>query len=850
MRSFLVLIQRSVSSFCLVLLLAAFVSAQVSTDSPSSAPQQIDTLIDSLAATIAAEGQENEQLAARLVQLQQNAKSLDIEANAYKVQISTFSNMLHQDATALEELKKVRATLESALQGSAGQLKEANAGLDELQKLQQEANDQFVLNKEQLEKNKLTVADMPRGKVFLDQLKTLNKVLAEKLQIIANIQGVYAKQIAQFEEIKKSISDLAARFDSQIETKQQQALFDRKDNFLASLEWQQIPKEATKIINEFNQLISLSFWLEQAGLLWKSGGWILLKALLLFVITQLLLFRLRRLCVGVIAAVQSQKPWLCFTLELFERSLILAGTLLFIYVYATARDFFSGLPFISVVVDVLLTWLLTTWFLDFLKLLARDKSEWMPAKLHFRLRLLLGAIRLIAIPYFAFQWALGVASNSLMLARVIFGITLIIWSMNFWREFRLLTGATQPQLSRSTGTIKTALIGWGYAVAVAGLMLELVGYGQLSMHWYVSWARTLGVALWGSLLFFVLREWDQAILAVPVAQRKGSHHLRWLLIRLLWVCWLAVVAAFLLIAWGAKKAVVLGFFRILNQSISLGEIRINLLGIAYAFLILAITLAISRSWRQILKKKVLVQSGLELGLQESITTLSVYVLWVFGILAALHAVGVGATSLTVAFGALGIGLGFGLQNIFNNFISGLVLLFERPIQVGEVIEVGGQWGVVRKINFRSTIVQTYDNAVLIIPNSEFISNQVTNWSFKDQRVRRSIGVGVAYGTDPELVRQTLLEIAEHHPQVLKFPKYDVLFSDFGDSALIFQLRVWSTIDDFLRVETDIRFAIDKLFRERSIEIPFPQLDIHVRSWRQEPATEAPPPEVEAGDKTG
>lgn len=843
------MIQRSICSFCLVLLLAAFVSAQVSTDSASSTPLQIDSLIDSLATTIAAEAQENEQLAARLAQLQQNAKSLDTEANAYKVQISTFSNMLHQDATTLEELKKARAALESAQQGAAGQLKEANAGLEEIQKLQQEANDQFVLNKEQLEKNKLTVAEMPRGKVFLDQLKTLNKVLAEKLQIIASIQGLYGKKVAQFEEIKKSIADLAAHFDAQIERRQQQALFDRKDNFLASLEWQQIPKEATKIINEFNQLVTLPFWLEQAGLLWKSGGWILLKALLLFVITQLLLFRLRRLCVGVIATVQSHRPWLCFTLELFERSLILAGTLLFIYVYATARDLFSGLPFISVVVDVLLTWLLTAWFLDFLKLLERDKSEWMPTKLHFRLRLLLGAIRLIAIPYFAFQWALGGASNSLMLARVIFGIALIIWSMNFWREFRLLAGATQPVLARSAGSVKTALIGWGYAVAVVGLMLELVGYGQLSMHWYVSWARTLGVALWGSLLFLVLREWDQAILAVPVAQRKGSHHLRWLFIRLLWVCWLAVVAAFLLIAWGAKKAVVLGFFRILNQSISLGEIRINLLGIAYAFLILAITLAISRSWRQILKKKVLAQSGMELGLQESITTLSVYVLWVLGILAALHAVGVGATSLTVAFGALGIGLGFGLQNIFNNFLSGLILLFERPIQVGEVIEVGGQWGVVRKINFRSTIVQTYDNAVLIIPNSEFISNQVTNWSFKDQRVRRSIAIGVAYGTDPELVRQTLLEIAAHHPQVLKFPKYDVLFSDFGDSALIFQLRFWSTIDDFLGVETDIRFAIDKRFRERNIEIPFPQRDIHVRSWRQEPATETQPPEVEAKDGT-
>jgi small-conductance mechanosensitive channel len=184
---------------------------------------------------------------------------------------------------------------------------------------------------------------------------------------------------------------------------------------------------------------------------------------------------------------------------------------------------------------------------------------------------------------------------------------------------------------------------------------------------------------------------------------------------------------------------------------------------------------------------------------------------------------------TVAFGALSIGLGFGLQNIFNNFISGLILLFERPVQVGDVVQINENWGVITKINVRSTVVQTYDNASLIIPNSDMISNQVTNWSFKDLRLRRNIIVGVAYGSDTELVRETLLEIAKGHSKVLKKPKPDVLFQDFGDSALVFKLRLWSTIDHFIVVETDVRFAIDRLFRERNIEIAFPQRDIHIRS---------------------
>ncbi|QCQ23520.1 mechanosensitive ion channel [Desulfoglaeba alkanexedens ALDC] len=220
---------------------------------------------------------------------------------------------------------------------------------------------------------------------------------------------------------------------------------------------------------------------------------------------------------------------------------------------------------------------------------------------------------------------------------------------------------------------------------------------------------------------------------------------------------------------------------------------------------------------------------MELGLRESITTISAYVVWALGILASLNALGFSSTSLAVAFGALGIGLGFGLQNIFNNFISGLILLFERPIQVGDALEINGTWGEVVKINVRSTVVQTWDNASLIIPNSEFVTTQVTNWSFKDTRLRRSIDVGVAYASDVERVRETLLEAARSHPLVLHYPEPSVLFLDFGDSALLFRLRVWTTVKDCLTVETDLRFEITRLFRERGIEIPFPQHDLHLRS---------------------
>ncbi|MBI9089014.1 MAG: mechanosensitive ion channel [Desulfobacterium sp.] len=247
----------------------------------------------------------------------------------------------------------------------------------------------------------------------------------------------------------------------------------------------------------------------------------------------------------------------------------------------------------------------------------------------------------------------------------------------------------------------------------------------------------------------------------------------------------------------------------------------------YAVLTVAATHVVTRLGKRLLLSKILVDSGFESSAQNSISMITVYTLWMFGILLALHVFGLGTTSLTVAFGALGIGLGFGLQNIFNNFVSGIILLFERPIQVGDDIEINGTWAQVRKINVRSTVVQTYDNASLIIPNSDFISAQVINWTLKDKRIRRKINVGVAYGSDIQLVRESLLGISGVHRQVLAHPCADVLFADFGDSALLFVLRFWTNVDLMLKVETDLRFEIDRVFKEKGIVIAFPQLDLHL-----------------------
>jgi small-conductance mechanosensitive channel len=176
-------------------------------------------------------------------------------------------------------------------------------------------------------------------------------------------------------------------------------------------------------------------------------------------------------------------------------------------------------------------------------------------------------------------------------------------------------------------------------------------------------------------------------------------------------------------------------------------------------------------------------------------------------------------------------VGFGLQNITGNFFSGLIILVERPIKVGDRIEVGSVSGDVARISLRATTIITNDNIAIIVPNSDFINSRVTNWSYTDRDVRFKYRVGVSYKSDPDLVRRVLLEVAAGHPGVLKLPAADVLLQEFGDSALNFELRVW-TREYTTRpgvLQSELNYEIVKALKAHAIEIPFPQRDVHIRS---------------------
>src|SRR5213596_2990490 len=285
------------------------------------------------------------------------------------------------------------------------------------------------------------------------------------------------------------------------------------------------------------------------------------------------------------------------------------------------------------------------------------------------------------------------------------------------------------------------------------------------------------------------------------------------------------------------------------------------LSLVQIFLLVALLVAVfwlSSGTKHFLFNRLLAQSGLDRALQYAIAQIIANVVLVVGVLIVLENTGIHLGALAVFAGAVGVGVGFGLQNIASNFISGLVILAERPITIGDRVEVAGITGQVQQIRARSTVIRTNDNITMIVPNTKFIDSPVTNWTYGDPRVRFRIPVGVAYGSDIAKVREALLAAAREHSATLNDPEPTAFLEKFGDSSIEFELVVWSSEMSARpsRYRSDLNFAIEQKFREAGIELPFPQRDLHIRSGTlkvenvTEPETTKPPESTDVSPDLG
>ena len=430
----------------------------------------------------------------------------------------------------------------------------------------------------------------------------------------------------------------------------------------------------------------------------------------------------------------------------------------------------------------------------------------------------------------ALSAVLAVFSRLLFLLEMLGGFLFVVWLIKSARLARV------PEAERDR---LWKIVNFGGRLAGAVFLLAAV----LNALGYVSLASLAGGALLSSayvavIFYAAIRIMDGLIMLAsrvrplaflgmvnrhrPLFRRRMRSVLRWIAT----LGWILYTLEFL----SLRAPIVENIRAALTAKLEVGSLHVSL-GNVLAFLITVwAAFLLSRFLRFILDEDVYPRVHLARGIPYAVSTMLHYAILLVGFFFAVAAMGIDMTKFTILAGAFGVGLGFGLQNIVNNFVSGLILLFERPVNVGDTIQVGEWGGKLRRVGLRASVIRTLQGSEVIVPNGQLISQEVVNWTLSDQHRRVEIDVGVAYGTAPERVIKLLNKVATNHPDVMQEPPPETLFLTFGDSALNFQLRAWtSRFERWVQISSELTVGVNAALRDAGIAIPFPQRDVHIQN---------------------
>ncbi len=398
-------------------------------------------------------------------------------------------------------------------------------------------------------------------------------------------------------------------------------------------------------------------------------------------------------------------------------------------------------------------------------------------------------------------------------------------------------GQAKRYLAEQNGKLDLFSVGLrtGPLVLGAALLLLMAGYSNLAHYLVRSAGGSIFLCTVCYLLLHLGNGGIEMLLRQPLVARLGlisrfGEAVEIRLKKLLKAGLLFLLLLVLFQLWGIYPSFGQAWQKIFDFRFAIGDLTLSLGRILLS--VFLVYIVVSGSWfiRAFLEGEVFPRRQLDRGASDAINKLIHYSFLFVGIMLAISLIGLNLTSFAFLTGAVGIGVGFGLQNIVNNFVSGLMLLFERPFKVGDMVVVDNETGTVRRIGLRSTIIETFDRSELIVPNSQFISGKVTNWTRSSQFARVRIPVGVAYGSDIQLVLRLLKEAAETDRRILRDPAPTPLFLRFGDNALEFELHAWiADVKERLAVTSHLCQEIAARFNEAGVEIPFPQQDLHLRS---------------------
>lgn len=431
---------------------------------------------------------------------------------------------------------------------------------------------------------------------------------------------------------------------------------------------------------------------------------------------------------------------------------------------------------------------------------------------------------------------LPVLSRIILLLEMLGGAIFLAW---FIRSTRAGAGST------TAGKATRAAARIGFVMFGAVFLANSLGYVALANYLargalaaaYLAILLYAAAGILEGLVSFALQIRPLAALAII------QHHRGLIRRRMAGLIYLAAFILWALLALGAFSMREAAFERVtafINAEIAIRSLHLSLGGVLSFALTIWFAILLSRFARFLLEEEVYARIRLARGSSYAVSTLLHYIILLIGFYAALAAVGADMTRFAILAGAFGVGIGFGLQNIFNNFFSGLILLFERPVQVGDVIEVGGVTGLVRRIGIRASIILLGDSSQLIVPNGQLISEKVTNRTRSSRQKNMTLRLRVAYGSDPERVLALLSQVAAAHPLVAAKPAPETFLKEFGADALLFDLNFTTDdVDHWPRVQSDVAVALHAALREAQIEIALPQQSVHLQTSSSPPAEPIP-----------
>jgi potassium efflux system protein len=438
------------------------------------------------------------------------------------------------------------------------------------------------------------------------------------------------------------------------------------------------------------------------------------------------------------------------------------------------------------------------------------------------------AIAVVLVQVHGLAYSDSLFSRIFLMVIIIFGLLCLAWIVQrrSMREYILSAGLGKTLHMLATLSFIFLAVSFFAAIAGAVNLAEFITYGVIKSAVLILIFYTLSLTIKSIIIISLYSKGLQKLNLIKQYSEILYKRLVVIVNTLSWVLWLILTLSLFTI-WDDIYQLILKLF---TYSISVGTVSISLGNIVVFALIVWLTLWVSKVVRIVIEGEVASKIKLKRGVPGAISLIMRIAVITIGFLFAVAAAGVDMNKLALLLGALGVGIGFGLQNIFNNLVSGIILAFERPIQVGDIIEVGEFWGTVKEIGIRSSTIFTFDGAEVIVPNGNLISKELINWTLTDRQRRAEVLVGAAYGTDPDKVLKILRNVTSGHKQVLKEPAPLALFTGFGSSSLDFRLLFWiNRADERLRIQSEVNVAVNKALKDAGIEIPFQQHDLHIRS---------------------